>query len=394
MTRPWIVWTSELSPFGLKLLLMAHADGLPLRVLPAEGGIVENFRVGRRRDLLRQGRLALTWPEMTTEDEFPEVPYLFGPDGENLYDSTAIAVWLDRRSGDSRWVPEDPGTAFVARLIDDYADEFGLYMVHHNRWKVSARDNDAGRRLAREFSHMFGPAAAALGWFFPRRQVRRLPYLFSVAPQGYAVEGLSSALVPPSRPGFAPTHDLLEQAFARLLDILEALLAERPFLLGQRLTLADAAVYGQLAMNLSDPGACRWIREAAPRTHAWLEGLDRRDPSMLAARGTVAVDAALAPLLTEIGRVHVPLMEANHEAWRRERAAGGRVFNEKAFDRGEALYDGELDGRPFRSVAKSFQARVWIDCCRRWQALDPATRTDLATLLPAPTVAALARLRS
>ena len=88
---------------------------------------------------------------MSAEDEFPLVPFLFGPDGENLYDSTAIAEWFDQRTEASRrLLPDDPVAHFVAALIDDYADEFGLYMVHHNRWKVSALDNDASARLVRE----------------------------------------------------------------------------------------------------------------------------------------------------------------------------------------------------------------------------------------------------
>ena len=43
------------------------------------------------------------------------------------------------------------------------------------------------------------------------------------------------------------------------------------------------------------------------------------------------------------------------------RAAGETRFNEAAFDAGRALYDGTLLGRPFRSVAKTFQVRVWRD---------------------------------
>ena len=148
----------------------------------------------------------------------------------------------------------------------------GLYLVHHNRWVVSARDNDAGARLAREMRPLFGPLAPLVGHFFPARQVRRLPYLFSVAPPDSArFDDLPARLRPPARAGFPPTHELLEHAFAELLAALEPVLSRRPYLLGTRFTLADASLYGQLGMNRTDPSARAWIARAAPATHAWID---------------------------------------------------------------------------------------------------------------------------
>lgn len=104
----WVVWTSELSPFGLKIVLLCRGSGLAVRVLPASGSTRENLGYSRRRERLVRRRLPLTWPSMTPEDEFPSVPYLFGPEGENLYDSTAIAEWLDARADADalHWIPE------------------------------------------------------------------------------------------------------------------------------------------------------------------------------------------------------------------------------------------------------------------------------------------------
>ena len=59
--------------------------------------------------------------------------------------------------------------------------------------------------------------------------------------------------------------------------------------------------------------------------------------------------------------------------------AGQTTFNEAAFDRGEALYDGELLGQPFRSVAKSFQVVVWRDVQQAWMALEGAERQQLVS---------------
>lgn len=376
---PWVVWTSELSPFGLKVILLCRYHGLSFRVLPEQATSAERIRYSLRRELLTRGLLPLTWPRMSAEDEFPLVPFLFGPDGENLYDSTAIAEWFDQRTEASRrLLPDDPVAHFVAALIDDYADEFGLYMVHHNRWKVSALDNDASARLVRELG-IPGLLKRPVMARWQRRQTERLPYLFSVAPEGFRLAGMPAGVQPPSRPGFPATHALLEDAFERLITILDALLRQRPFILGERLTLADAALYGQLGMNLSDPSACRWMQSRAPALHAWLLGLHRGDLALLQAAGDLQVDTALEPLLAEIGRVFVPLMQQNLAACERWKGQGETLFNEPAFDAGRALYDGEIDGHAFRHVAKTFQAKVWRQRVSEWQALPEAARAKLAS---------------
>lgn len=378
----WLIWGSELSPYALKLALCCRHARLPYRFLPTEGSWAENLRLSVRLERLKHGLLPLTWPLKTEDDEYPLLPYLFGPKGENLYDSSAIAEWLDRRLADAqKLIPAEPLAGFIARLIDDYADEFLLYVVHHQRWVVSARDNDAGARVAHEYRSQLGPLQPLMARWFSARQTRRLPYLFSIAPAGFAVPGLQKARQPPTREGFAPTQALLEAAHARLTDILETLLATRPYLLGDRFTLADAALYGQLGMNLSDPTTARDLQARCPRLYQWLTNLHHGTPSPVGT-GSLQVDAALQPLLAEIARSHLPLMQQNAVAHQRCKSAGQRGFNEVAFNRGEALYDGTLDGQPFRSVAKSFQVRSWHDCQARWATLPDEVRGRLTELMP------------
>ena len=65
-------------------------------------------------------------------------PYLVDLEGAVHYDSSALAAWLDvtHPCPEGTFFPatdEDPALAFVAKLIDEAFDEFGLYMVHHNR---------------------------------------------------------------------------------------------------------------------------------------------------------------------------------------------------------------------------------------------------------------------
>ena len=165
----WLLWGSELSPYALKLALCCRHAQLPHRVMPTQGRWAENLRLALRLERLKRGALPLTWPLKTEDDEYPLVPYLFGPAGENLYDSSAIAEWLDRSLPEPRQlIPSEPLAAYVTRLVDDYADEFLLYVVHHQRWVVSARDNDAGARLAWEFRSLWGPAQGLMRAGFRR----------------------------------------------------------------------------------------------------------------------------------------------------------------------------------------------------------------------------------
>lgn len=382
----WRLWGVTLSPFALKVEVMLRFAGLPFRRVPAESRFLEALDLWRRRDELVGGWRKLTWPKRDPLDEYPLVPFLFGPNGENLYDSTAIGLWLDGQ-GHARHSPLlpslDPAAAFVVQLVDEALDEVGLYVVHHRRWVTSARDNDAGERLAREMRPLLGPFARILARTFPARQVRRLPYLFSVAPENGAFDDLPLRLRPPARPGFPPTHALLDRLGNSLLDALEPILSTQPFLFGPRFTLADASVYGQLGMNRADPSAWQWIGRRAPATQAWVDRLARGDFTGHVNDVPLVVGSVHEPLLAWITTGFVRLMQQNHDAWRLHVATGEKRFNERAFDAGRALYDGTLLGHRFRSVVKTFQVRVWRDLRRAWDALPARDRARVEALLPA-----------
>jgi len=377
----YAIWGSELSPFALKLRALLDYAEIPYRWLPEEGGRLENLRIAwRLRQAQRRGAV-VRYPELSPLDEYPLVPYVIEDGRRFHYDSSALARWLDvhpqRRS--PTFFPEPPALSFVAQLIDEAFDEFGLYMVHHMRWVLSAATNDAGRRLAREFRRLLPPGMGPrLGRRFAARQVRRLPYLFSVAPSGYSA-GVSAALTPPSREGWPETHTLLNQAWERHLAGMEAVLLRQRYLLGDRFTVADASAYGQLGMNLTDPSAADRMRELAPATFAWLGAI--RDRRHVGSRGSLTLSTHLAPLLEIVMLTFPPLMRQNEAAYERASKSGERLFNEPAFNRGRALYDGGLLGQPFRSVVKTFQVRVWRDLRAAWSKLPESERARFEGLL-------------
>jgi hypothetical protein len=158
---------------------------------------------------------------------------------------------------------------------------------------------------------------------------------------------------------------------------MEEILAKQPYLLGEGFTLADASAYGQLAMNLVDGRAAQLLEELAPRTFRWLHMI--QEGRHRGSSGQLRLNAELLPLLECIAQTFVPLMRQNEAAYSIAIQAGQTTFNEAAFDRGEALYDGELLGQPFRSVAKSFQVVVWRDVQQAWMALEGAERQQLVS---------------
>ena len=372
------IWASELSPFALKLRSMLDAVGATYQSLPEDGTRAEGWRLIRKIERAKRRRTAIRYPRTQPLDEYPMVPFLEAEDGRIYYDSSALAHWLDatRPGPAGPLVPEAPDLAFLAALVDEAFDEFGLYMVHHNRWVPSADTTRAPRRLAEEMAPVLSrPVARVMARRFARRQTRRLPYLFSVAPPGLA-PGPGGPL--PSPTGFPPTHALLEAAWESTLAAMEQLLRAQPYVLGDRFTLADASAYGQLSMNLLDGRSAERLAELAPTTHAWLCGI--RDGDHVPGGGTgggLYRAAELEPLLDVIGQTFVPLMQQNEAAFARFQAQGETRFNERGFDAGRALYDGELLGHPFRSVAKTFQVQVWRELVASFGALAPEDRPAL-----------------
>jgi hypothetical protein len=161
---------------------------------------------------------------------------------------------------------------------------------------------------------------------------------------------------------------------------METALSRRPFLLGDRFTLADASAYGQLAMNLVDGRAADLLEELAPVTFGWLRMIG--DGAHRDSTGELGLVDELRPLLGCIADTFIPLMRDNEAAYCEATERGQCRFNEAAFDRGEALYDGMLLGRPYRAVVKTFQVVVWRALCAQWRAMDQTERDEIETRFP------------
>ena len=393
---PIILWGVEASPYQLKMQALLDGAGLAWQRWPDQGTPWAARRMAWRVRRARGRRTIDRFPGMDWNlDEYPAVPY-YSFDGRTFrYDSSSLALELDQRNlGKQPLLPIDPAQQFLCLLIDEAFDEFGLYMVHHKRWVDSAATNVMGTVTAAEMRHLFPLGLRQLAARqLPRRQSHRCPYLFSVAPEGFDA-GVEPTRTPPAREGFPPTHALLNQAWEECLAAMEWALWHRPYLLGDHFSLADASAYGQLGMNLVDGVTAERLRELAPRTYDWLVAIQGHRLQELAppARGGDSEGAGphqessddragdLRPLLEWANRYFIPLMVQNEQAFEEKQEQGATLFNEAAFDRGDALYNGELNGHRYRSVVKTFQVKVWRDLRAAWQVLPEESRHYLEGL--------------
>ena len=136
---------------------------------------------------------------------------------------------------------------------------------------------------------------------------------------------------------------MIESSFARALNLIEQMLKGRPYLLGQRPSLADFGLAGQFAQLLSDPTPGAVIRAQAPNVVAWAERME--NPKAEGAFATLAdLRGPLAELLrTEIAGVYLAWMAANA-------AAVADDANGVAVELGGAMFT----QKPQRYAAKAF----------------------------------------
>jgi len=380
----FVLMTSQLSPFSLKIQSCLAFTGHRYQCLPGQGGKTKNTVKAIKVEIAKRRGTIYKYPQMTALDEYPGVPYLIEPSGRVQYDSSAIANWLDTQKNpheDRKLLPTEPTLAFVVQLIDEAMDDFALNIAHHMRWLHSAQSNDAGERLFKEFS---GFAFFSLLKDFPRgfskRQVRRLPYLLSMPASDYK-QDVPAYLKAPIKENWPPTHELLDHCWSEYILALEAVLSKQSYLLGEQFTLADASVFGMFGILLDDPAAEQDMLKRTPVLHGWLNKIKNNQHLSDISTAELTLSPALKPLLNIILKTFVPFMKQNKAAYELHKARGETLFNEAGLRENRALYTSELLAHPYKAVSKTFTVQVWQDLVKTWQALPPPCEQELKSYL-------------
>jgi glutathione S-transferase len=270
MTAPFRLYGAELSPYSVKVRSYLRYKGLDFEWLARSNARQEEFQ--------RYAKL-------------PLIPVLVDANDEAMQDSTPIIEKLEADHAEPSIVPDEPALAFLSALLEDYADEWLNKAMFHYRWSYPEDQENAARRIS---DAIFEGAEKPDG-IEAQVRARMISRLYHVG----------------SSPETAP---LIEASYARLLGLLDPLLAKRPYLFGGRPSLADFGLAGQLAQLNSDPTPGALLRAQAPNVSRWLARMEHPK-----AEGAFASFAALrgdfAELLrTEIAGAYLLWMDANARA--------------------------------------------------------------------------------
>jgi glutathione S-transferase len=289
-----------------------------------------------------------------------QMPVVELPDGRWMSDSTPILDWLERQEGEqegeqerpqtaSPILPADPSMRFVARLLEDYADEWLWRAAMHHRWSHRLDREHASALLADELLGHIPIPRAAKRWLLTRRQTR-----------GFVRgDGVT-----------AQTRAHVEQGVTRAYETLERIFERRRFILGDRPSLADFGFMGPMFRHLSmDPTPADRMRAEAPGAYAWVARMwNARDTRESDAQGALldAIDEPIAALLVEACETHLVQLRENALAWAH----------------GQRRYDQTIQGVRYESVPVS-RYRVWcLEALRReWATLDATAQATLRELL-------------
>lgn len=190
----------SISPFCGKVRRILEHKGLPYEVVDYNG-----FKARKAAGLSKVGKL-------------PVLDY----DGERIQDSSDIAVFLEHKHPERPIFPADPELRARAHFWEDWADESLFWFEAHQRFMYAEASQQAARAITE--------GRSALERVIVGRMSRRI-YGKRLAAQGL---------------GRLP-NERVEQRLLGHVDMLETLLGNRRWLVGDDRTIADIAVASQLA---------------------------------------------------------------------------------------------------------------------------------------------------
>lgn len=323
-TEPFILHGALGSPYSLKMRALLRYRRIPFR-----------WRQGA-------GAMQLAIEKMKA----PVIPVLEFPDGRLANDSTPLAHELETRVVNGREVlPPDPAQAFLACLIEDFADEWLTKAMFAFRWLQREDQERMSTWLA--FDAFGGGGREKIEGFaamFRDRQVGRMA-LVGCTQQNWPV---------------------IVESTERFLAALDAHVQESFFLFGSRPSLAEFAIYGQMSQYGVDPSGLALLRARYPWAYRWLYHLD----DLSGWEGDWRAPEEPSPpvigaILTLIGDVYFPFLLANAAA----------------LEAGSAELEVQLLGRAYRQAPFRYQAKCLQDLRRRFAALPASARAALDPLL-------------
>lgn len=270
MAAQFRLYGAELSPYSVKVRSYLRYKGVDFDWVPRTNARQEEFQ--------RYAKL-------------PLIPVLVDADDNAMQDSTPIIEKLEAQISEPSIVPDDASLSFLSALIEDYADEWVNKAMFHYRWTYPEDQESAAKRIS-DMIFEGGEKPEGIEEQVRARMISRLYHVGSSA----------------------ETAPLIEGSFTRLLGLLDALLAKRPYLFGGKPSLADFGLAGQLVQLSSDPTPGAILKAQAPNVVRWLKRMEEpKSEGAFASFDELKGD--LADLLRdEIAGAYLLWMDANSRA--------------------------------------------------------------------------------
>lgn len=225
------VWQNLGSPYSYKVMTYMNYKGIPYKRLEANAkALVEDI------------------PRLVGQSI---VPVMLSPQEEVLQDSTPIIEWLEERFLEKAVIPDDSRLAFLMWLLEEFADEYMPRIHMHTRWGNEQNQQAVSHRIGRGLAYAVPDASVSdLAAFILSRQKGFNKHL-----------GLTDRV-----------RANMDQQVVDLLTLLDKHFLYYQFLLGDKPSMADFALYGSLKVHLySDPNSKETMEVHGPRTCDWIE---------------------------------------------------------------------------------------------------------------------------
>lgn len=220
----------------------------------------------KMRSYLKYKGVAFDWQPRTSENEaeirslsrFATLPVLVTASGFAVHDTTPMIEALEADSPEPSATPADPVTAFLACVLEEYADTWLAKAAYHYRW---TRKKD--QRLA---------AARSVDDYYPNGAPEDRK-----AAEDLAIETMLGQLRVMGLEGDLGAS--IEKSFKRFVKLLDDHLRKHLCIFGGRPSIADFAIAGQLIQMMKDPTPAKIIEKDGEFVTKWCEFLEDPKPS-------------------------------------------------------------------------------------------------------------------
>lgn len=316
----------------------------------------------KMRSYLKYKSVPFDWVPRTqeTEDElkrvsrFATLPVLVTASGFAVHDTTPLIEALEADSPEPSATPADPTLGFLACVLEEYADAWLAKTVFHYRWTRKKDQRLAAQRTIDDYYTVTPPADRK-------------------AAEDLAIETMGAQLKTMQLDG--ELGDALEKSFKRFVKLLDEHLKKHLFIFGERPSIADFAIAGQLIQMMKDPTPAKIIEKDGAFVAKWCEFMTAPTASGPFAAFEDLKDT-LAPIFADdLGLFFLPWAAENLE----NSLAGAETFTVTLGKDSVALTPLRSAARSFRELRRKFVAGQTVEALK---AFTDTTETTVFLLRP------------